>query len=214
MTPKVIILSAPSGAGKTTIARRLLAARQDLDFSVSATTRAARERECDGVDYLFLSRDEFQDRIGADEFLEWAEYSGERYGTLRAEVDRVLRSGRHVLLDIEVQGARTIRERAEGVVSIFILPPSVEALLERLSARRSEPSDVLAARMRRAVEELAEANEYEHIVVNDELARAVTDVARIIDTGESRPGDREGVEALLSELREGLAERASRLAHQ
>jgi guanylate kinase len=185
-----------------------------MDFSISATTRPPRSSERDGVDYFFLSREAFQRRIDAKEFLEWADYNGEWYGTLVAEVNRVLTSGRHVLLDIEVRGARTVRERVEGVVSIFILPPSVEALLERLSARRSEPSDVLAARMRRAVEELAEATEYEHLVVNDELERAVTDVARIIDTGASRPGGEVGVEALLRDLRENLAEKASRIAHQ
>jgi guanylate kinase len=213
MTATVVILSAPSGVGKTTIARKL-ATREDMDFSISATTRPPRSSERDGVDYFFLSREEFQRRIDAKEFLEWADYNGEWYGTLVAEVDRVLTSGRHVLLDIEVQGARTVRERIAGVVSIFILPPSVEALLERLSARRSEPSDVLAARMRRAVEELAEATEYEHLVVNDELERAVTDVARIIDTGESRPGDEVGTEVLLRGLRADLAERAGRIAHQ
>ena len=118
MTPFLLVLSAPSGGGKTTIAKALLAARDDLDYSVSATTRPPREGERDGVDYHFLTREEFVRRRDAGDFLEWAQYGGALYGTLEAEVDRVLASGRRAILDIEVQGARQIRERRSDVVDV------------------------------------------------------------------------------------------------
>lgn len=208
----LLILSSPSGAGKTTITRALLAARDDLGFSISATTRPPRPGERDGVDYHFLSREEFERRREAGAFLEWAEYGGHRYGTLVAEVERIQTEGRHVILDIEVQGARQIRERRTDVVSIFILPPSAEELMARLGGRgTTRPAD-LERRLRRAVAELDEALGYDYLVVNDDRTQAVAEVAAIVDA-ESRRTSRQltlvdTVHALrrdLAKLLEGMA---------
>ena len=194
MIPKVVILSAPSGGGKTTIARTLAERRRDVGISVSATTRAPRPGEQDGEAYHFVSRDTFRRRVAAGEFLEWAEYAGELYGTLRAEVDGIRRAGRHVLLDIEVQGARQVRGRmsTREVIAVFVLPPDPDTWVARLRGRRSDTGAALARRFAVAAEEIAAAVEYEHIVVNDDLERAVAEVAEIIDSGGTpsrRPAD-------------------------
>ncbi|HXV86972.1 MAG TPA: guanylate kinase, partial [Gemmatimonadales bacterium] len=161
MTPFLLILSSPSGGGKTTIARTLLAARDDLAYSVSATTRPPREGERDGVDYHFVKRPEFQRRAAAGEFLEWAEYSGHLYGTPVAEVERILGAGRNVIMDIEVQGAQQVRQRRSDVVSIFILPPSVDELLARLGARGDHRPADLVRRLRQAMVEIQAAAGYD-----------------------------------------------------
>lgn len=181
MTGRLVILSAPSGGGKTTIARRLEAARSDVGFSVSATTRAPRENERNGVDYYFFSREEFLRRTEAGEFLEWAEYAGHLYGTLTAEVDRLLGRGLHVLLDIEVQGAEQVRQRRKDALAIFILPPTAAELLQRLAGRRSETQAQLASRIAQADRELEAGLGYDYAVVNDSLDRAVEAVSGIID---------------------------------
>ncbi len=190
MTPFLLVLSSPSGGGKTTVANTLITARDDLRYSVSATTRAPRPNERDGVDYHFLTREEFERRQRAGEFLEAAEYSGNLYGTLESEVDRTLAAGCKVILDIEVQGLCQVRERRDDVVSIFILPPSAETLLERLMKRGEERnSPQLRARLERATVELQEAKTYDYIVVNHTRTQAVADVAAILDA-ESRRADR------------------------
>jgi guanylate kinase len=176
-----IILSAPSGGGKTTIARRLLQTRSDVGYSVSCTTRAPREGEVHGKDYFFLSREEFEKRRKAGEFAESAEVHGNWYGTLRGEVERVLRDGRHVLMDIDVQGAAQFHQAFPHSVLIFVLPPSADALLARLRLRNTESRGSLAARMRSALQELLAVPWYQYVVVNDELDRAVAGVSRIID---------------------------------
>lgn len=179
--PFPIVLSAPSGAGKTTIARELLARRGDVGYSISCTTRAPRPGERDGVDYHFLSRADFDAAIARGEFAEWADVHGQRYGTLKSEVERVMQDGKHVMLDIDVQGARQLRQRFLESVTIFVVPPSLEALVARLTGRKTESAEALALRLRNARMELAEAEQYQHVVVNDTLDAAVAKVSAIID---------------------------------
>lgn len=204
----MLILSAPSGGGKTTIAHALRTAREDVGYSISATTRAPREGEKDGVDYFYLAPEEFQRKIDANEFLEWANYGGFRYGTLVAEVERILEAGRHVVLDVEVQGARAIRERLANVVSVFILPPSANELRARLSGRSTEDGSNLEVRLRHAVDEIAEAEDFDYIIVNDDRAQAVAEVAGVIDAEARRPSRLQGITQQLNALREALAEQA------
>ena len=181
MSPFPVILSAPSGGGKTTIARMLLGKRPDLGYSVSCTTRSPRPGEMAGRDYYFMSRAEFIDKREKGEFAESAEVHGNLYGTLRAEVDRVMRDGRHVVMDIDVQGAVQFVRAFPLSVTIFILPPSAEVLLERLRGRKTESPAQLAARLQSALQELQQVDEYEYVVMNDELERAVSSVESIID---------------------------------
>ncbi len=207
MTPRVVILSAPSGGGKTTIGQRLLRERPaDLGYSVSATTRPPRPGEQDGEAYHFLTRAEFERRRAAGEFLESAEYAGHLYGTLRSEVERLLQSGRHVVMDIEIEGARQVRAAYPWPrsVSVFILPPSVDALLERLRERRSESAQDLAQRLKRAVEEVGAATEFDYRVVNDRLDDAVKEIGAIIDGRRPRRRPSPEQSQLMDELRRGL----------
>ncbi len=187
MRPFLLVLSAPSGGGKSTIARALLDARDDLGYSISATTRAPRPGEQDGVDYHFLSREEFERRETAGEFIESASYGGERYGTLRREVDAVFAAGRHVVLDIEVAGARQVRRAFAEAVLVFVLPPSGAVLADRLRARRTEDAPALGRRLDIASDELLAAAEYDYVVVNDDLVTAVAHVAGILDSESRRP---------------------------
>lgn len=186
MTPFPLILSAPSGGGKTTIAKRLLAGRSDVGYSVSCTTRAARDGELHGRDYYFLSPEQFEAARTAGEFAEWAEVHGWMYGTLRAEVQRVLVEGRHVVMDIDVQGARLFARAFPEAVLVFVLPPSAEVLIERLTARQSESRQQLQVRMRNALEELAAVDQYEYVIVNDDLDDAVRTVSAVIDAEATR----------------------------
>lgn len=181
MTAFPIILSAPSGAGKTSIAKALLARRSDVGYSISCTTRAPRKGERDGEDYHFLSTEEFLARQARGEFAESAQVHGNLYGTLRSEVARVLESGRHVVMDIDVQGAAQFRRAFPGSVAIFVLPPSAEVMLERLRARGTEDRAALARRMISALEELRSVTEYHYVVVNDVIEDAVARVSAIID---------------------------------
>jgi guanylate kinase len=208
VNPFPLILSAPSGGGKTTIARALLARRPDVGYSVSCTTREPRRGEVDGQDYWFLSREEFLARRARDEFAECAEVHGQLYGTLRSEVDRVLESGRHVVMDIDVQGALQFTAAFPGAVTVFVLPPSADVLLRRLRERRTENPDELVARLRSAVDELRAVEEYKYVVLNDEVERAVGRVSAIIDaemvTCERTVGLREAVERLSSQLEQEI----------
>ena len=200
--PFPIILSAPSGGGKTTIARRLLADRGDLGYSVSCTTRAPRAGEVHGRDYFFLSDAEFEAARDRGEFAEWAPVHGNLYGTLRREVDGVLAAGRHVLMDIDIEGARQFMRAFPASVGIFVLPPSGDVLLSRLNGRASESAESMAVRVRNARDEVAAAREYEYVVVNDDLARAVAQVASIVDAEGSR---RERLRALDARVRDIVA---------
>jgi guanylate kinase len=181
VSPFPVILSAPSGGGKTTIARMLLGRRPDLGYSVSCTTRAPRTGEAQGRDYYFMSRAEFIAKREQGAFAESAEVHGNLYGTLRAEVERVMSGGKHVVMDIDVQGAVQFVRAFPLSVTIFILPPSAEVLLERLRGRNTESSAQLAARLQSALQELQQVDEYEYVVINDDLERAVASVESIID---------------------------------
>ena len=176
-----VILSAPSGAGKTTITRRLLEVRKDVGYSVSATTRTPRPGEVDGVAYHFVSTAEFERAVRNGKFAEYARVHGNMYGTLRREVERVLASGRNVVMDIDVQGAMQFSASFPDAVRIFVLPPSGEALLERLKDRGTEDSATIATRLRDAIGEIGVIGEFEYVVVNDQLERAVAQVSCIID---------------------------------
>jgi len=205
MKPFILVLSSPSGGGKTTIARALLTARENLGFSISATTRAPRSGEKDGVDYHFLTVDEFVERRERGEFLEWAEYSGNLYGTLEAEVERVLGEGRHVVLDIEIEGAKQVREHRSDVASIFVLPPSADELVKRLVGRDQGGADTrVRARLERAMEEVREASEYDYVVVNDDRTQAVSEVAAIIDSESRRPSRVLDLDKQLADLQNGI----------
>jgi guanylate kinase len=210
VNPFPLILSAPSGAGKTTIAKELLSRRADLGYSVSCTTRAPRRGEIDGRDYTFVSRDQFLDRQSRNEFAEWAEVHGHLYGTLRSEVERVLSSGRHVVMDIDVQGALQFKAAFPGTVTVFVLPPSADVLLKRLRQRKTESPEQLVARLRSAVDELRAVEEYRYVVINDDLERSIARVSAIIDAEtvarERTAGLRQSVERLSDQLeREILA---------
>ena len=181
MNPFPLILSSPSGGGKTTIAQMLLARREDVGYSVSCTTRSPRDGEVDGRDYHFLSRDDFGARERAGEFAESAEVYGNLYGTLKSELSRIFGTGRHVVMDIDVQGARQLVAAFPESVLVFLLPPSAETLLGRLARRNTEAPDALARRLTAARDELAAVGKYQYVVVNDDLERAYVQVASIVD---------------------------------
>lgn len=177
----LFVLSAPSGAGKTTIARSILRQFPSLRFSVSATTRPRRPRETDGKDYFFLSRDEFEARVADGGLVEWEEIYGNLYGTLKSEVDRVLEDGSHMLFDIDVKGALSIKRLyGDAAVTIFILPPSLDVLRQRLEHRGTDSEEVVDRRMQRSAWELEQAPLFDHTVLNDDLARSIPEVAGVV----------------------------------
>ncbi len=199
-SPRVVVLAAPSGGGKTTIARELRTrAPETFGYSVSATTRKARPGERDGEAYHFLTRPEFERRREAGEFLEATEYAGELYGTLRSEVEQVLRSGRHVVLDVEVTGARQVRKaypRPASVV-LFVIPPSPRVLIERLRKRRTESEAELSRRIGIATHEVETARReigdvYDRVLVNDDLETAVREVIAVVQGGGGGGGGGDG----------------------
>jgi len=184
VTGRVVVLSAPSGGGKTTIARALVQRYPDrFGFSVSATTRKPRRGEQDGEAYFFLTREEFLRRRHDGEFLESAEYAGELYGTLQHEVERLRQNGRHVLLDIEVDGADQVKRQDPDAVTIFILPSQPRVLIERLVNRGSESPQEIWKRVERAKYELRMSVDFDRFVRNDVLEDAVNEVAKVVEEG-------------------------------
>jgi guanylate kinase len=178
---KLVVISAPSGAGKTTIARAMLTAHPALSFSVSATTRPRRENEREGVDYFFLSREEFLRRRDAGEFVESEEIYGNLYGTLKSEIDKALAAGRQLLFDVDVNGGLSLQRQYPDALLIFIRPPSLEVLKQRLSARGTEDESTVSRRMERVAMEMERASSFTHQVVNDELERATAEVEALVN---------------------------------
>ena len=177
------MVTGPSGVGKGTLIRTLRERFPGLELSVSATTRRPRPGEQAGVDYHYLSEEEFDRRLGEGEFLEHAEYAGNRYGTLRSEIDRARDAGaRALVLEIEVQGARQVREALPGAVQVFIAPPSEEALRTRLVGRGADDPEQIERRLAVASEELAAREEFEHVIVNDRLDDAVQELVQLVAT--------------------------------
>jgi guanylate kinase len=185
----VFVITGPSGVGKGTLISMLRRAVPEIELSVSATTRQPREGETDGVDYHFLSDEDFQRRVSAGEFLEHASYSDNRYGTLRTEVESRLLDGHPVVLEIELQGARQIRTTMPGAVQVFVAPPEVSALRLRLESRGTDDPDAIEDRLKVAVEELAAQGEFPHQVINDDLKRAAAELEAIVRSklSESKP---------------------------
>ena len=180
-TPKVFVITGPSGVGKGTLIRGLLERVPGLELSVSATTRRPRRGERDGVDYHFMAPEEFEAHVVAGDFVEHATYSGHRYGTLRSELERRLAGSQGVVLEIEVQGARQVRSAMPESVAVFIAPPSREALRARLLSRGTDSAEEVDARLRTAERELEAQPEFAHVVVNDRLEQATEELIGIVE---------------------------------
>ena len=187
---KLIVISGPSGAGKSTVVFKAIEGREDFCFSTSVTTRKPRPGEVDGREYFFVDPDRFKEMVANDELLEHAEYVANSYGTPRAYVDEKLNAGLNVLLDIEVQGARQIREKKPDAVMIFIIPPSLEELERRLKGRGTDTDRAIEARLIRARQEYQEADFYDYIIINDDADKAARELSAIILAEHCRAADR------------------------
>ena len=197
----MLVLSSPSGAGKTTLSRGLLAGEPDLALSVSATTRPPRPGEQHGRDYDFVAADHFEAMVADDAFLEWAEVFGNRYGTPRGPVEAAMAAGRDILFDIDWQGTQQLKAKArDDVVSMFILPPSLEALRSRLQTRAQDGPSVIAARMARAVDEISHWAEYDYVLVNDNVETCLAQVRSILAAERLRRERQPGLVAFVREL--------------
>ena len=204
-----IVLAAPSGTGKTTIAHRLVEGTPEFVFSVSATTRAPRKGERNGMHYYFMDRPAFEAMLKAGELVEWAEVHGNLYGTPEENFEAAADRGAHLVLDIDVQGARQIRQRVPEAILVFVIPPSAEVLVSRLTKRGTEPDEEVARRLRAAIRELSSAKDFDHVVVNDDLERAVEEVRALARTGRSQVDGGIGarIDALVTEMARVLEER-------
>jgi len=199
----LLVLSAPSGAGKTTLARRLVASRDDAQFSISATTRAPRGAERDGIDYWFVSPERFAALVNQGAFAEWAEVHGKRYGTLRSTVEEALAAGRIAVFDIDVQGGAQVKALWPAqAMAIFVLPPSMEELERRLRARSTDSGDVITGRLAAARSEIERGlAEYDYVVVNDDLEVALAQLQALVDHGRAvLEGRRDAAAEAVAEL--------------
>lgn len=179
----LIILSGPSGVGKGTIRRNLMAdERLNLAYSISMTTRAPRNMEKDGIDYYFVDRDCFQHNIDTNNFLEWAEFVGNRYGTPKDKVEELRNLGKNVLLEIEIKGATQVLNQVhdDGVISFFLMPPSLDALEKRIRNRKSESDEVIRERLDKGQKEMTMTNNYDHVILNDVVSEAVTEIKDLL----------------------------------
>ena len=183
MKRRAILFSAPSGSGKTTIIKRLMKYFDCFEFSISATSRNPREGESDGVDYYFLSPDEFERRVQEEQFLEWEEvYAGTRYGTLKSEIDRICEKEKVVIFDVDVNGGLNIKRYfGDDALAIFVMPPSIEVLEQRLRSRGTESEESIQKRLGRSAKELNEASKFDVTIINDNLDRAVEQTKQTIE---------------------------------
>ena len=186
----LIVLSGPSGAGKSTVVKKLMQQRGNIHFSVSYTTRAPRSEDIDGVTYNFVDRAEFERMIANNEFLEYAEYSGNYYGTSLKVIEEKQAAGIDVLLDIEVQGAANVRAKCPDAVLVFTVPPSYQELERRLRGRNTDDEQTICKRLARALEEVREINMYDYLVINDQVDNAVAELDAIMSAAECRIANR------------------------
>ena len=179
----LIILSGPSGVGKGTVRKYIMSNfKLDLSYSISMTTRAKRDKEVDGVDYYFVSKEEFQRNIDEDNFLEWEEFVGNRYGTPKDKVEELRNQGKHILLEIEINGAQEVLRKIndDRVISFFLMPPSLDALEARIRRRKTESEDIIQERLQKGVKEMGMTEQYDHIIINDDIARASQEIVDLI----------------------------------
>jgi len=197
----MLVLSSPSGAGKTTMTRRLLNADSNVVMSISATTRQKRPNEVDGKDYIFVTPEKFKEMRDAGDFLEHATVFGNQYGTPKAAVEEALDSGRDVLFDIDWQGANQLRQHADGdLVSVFILPPSKKDLASRLTTRAEDTAEVVAQRMAKANDEISHWHEYDYVIINDDIQHAMGELGEILRVERRRRSRQPGLADFVSKL--------------